>query len=59
MTNIAAEPQEPDYEHHEPRKRGREHEAVIAVALDGQRDQDDEGAGRAADLETAPAQKRD
>ncbi len=56
---IGAEPQKPDDEQQPSRHQGREHEAVIAVALHGHRDQPDKGRGRTADLEAAAAQQRD
>ena len=47
--------------HHEKNAgHGRgQHDAIDAVPIDGRGDQHDEGAGRAADLEAAAAQRRD
>ena len=42
-----------------PGDQRRQHQAVIAFALDDQRHQHDEGAGRPADLEAAAAEQRD
>ena len=59
VLDIGAEPQEADRDHHRAGHQRRQHQAVVAVPLDDIRDQDDEGAGRSADLKPAAAQGGD
>ena len=54
-----ADAQKSDRDQDHARDQRRQHQAVIAFALDDQRHQHDEGAGRPADLEAAAAEQRD
>ena len=54
-----AEPQEPDSGQHQPRQERREDQPVHAVERDGAGHQNDEGAGRTADLEARAAEEGD
>ena len=57
--DVSAEPEKPGHHQQQAGDQRREHEAVIAVPVHGERDQRDEGGRRPADLEAAAAQKRD
>ena len=59
VLDVGAEPQEAGGHHHQPGHQGRQHEAIVALALDDRGDEHDEGAGRSADLEAAAAEGRD
>ena len=59
VLDVGPKPQEAEDEKRDARDHRREEKAVIAVPLDRRRDEDDEGAGRSADLEPAAAERRD
>ena len=57
--DVGAEPQETRCHQQKAGDRRRQHQAVDPMAVDRRSDQDDERAGRPADLEAAAAQRRD